>query len=160
MNLVQKWKNLKFWQKNTILVIILGLLLFYFPFYGLTFPPCNEREHEALPNDPQNKKFEFKSNPYVLAGNDHCSPTIKEAGGYITVTNNLHPADKTEYILIKTVYLRLYGLSGVFDENTGNGWVKYFIITDSNNNKYYVYCAALHLYSTLDQSILNCNSSP
>src|SRR3989344_6349031 len=125
MNILQRWKNLKFWQRNTIWAIILGLLLFYFPIYGLTFPPCIYRDHPGLRNDPTNIQFTLKPDVnMVTLEQNSCSPILSNLKiirhrifNSPSSSSREFPIQNQTFLLSKTFYHRHYGISAI-DSNT------------------------------------------
>lgn len=155
--------NSKSWIK--IVVFILIVLLYYFPSYGLTFPPCNQREHKGLPNDPQNLEFNFKSDDLMSVRQETgCSPTLKTSEGNIgmeIIPGKIHVKDnQINYRITKTFYTRYFGLTGALNSTSGPSWSKYFLVEDPSGHSYATGCWNLELGSTIDSSLINCDSKP
>ncbi len=161
MNIWQKWKNLDFTRRAIILVVILGPILHYFSFFGLSFPPCGEREYIDSNQNMDNISFSFNSDKYTRTlDNQGCTKSVRGLK-YLGETNPV-PAkipveqNQIKYTIIKSIYKRPYGLFGFEDA----GWRKYFILSDQKGNKYYSYCVTLELDSTIDKTLLNCETTP
>jgi len=147
-------------KKYTITIVIIALVGWYLPFYGLTFPPCPRRELIPQQNDLKGQQFNYTSQAHTsLEPFKGCTQSTKgikfELNGSLTTSGPKFPQNSL-FTIEKTIYLRVFGFNGF---ESGGDWSKYFIVSD-DINKYIVDCLDLALVTTLDKNTLNCDQKP
>lgn len=155
---------------TSLVILILIILTGYFSLYGLSYPPCGQREREAiLPSGLNGIELKFKEAVRYGVGEDsiNCTKSYNEIRRQVIYTDGMgltkYWQDRgltLEKVPIGTTFkikgamdLRLFGLNGI---DMGNDWRDgYYVIVDDQNRESIINSLDLKESTNIDPKLIN-----